>query len=226
MPTIVTSMRLGRQDRARVSPTCEVAVLGGAPVDDDLVGGLRGRPSARWYGLSVVVGRPSWRRGRRTVAAERLAVLADELAEARTRRARRRRRRRPAATWSTSDSSSGAAGGSLADVDGAEAADHDVGAGVGVGEEVVEGCLHGVAEDERAGQEGDAEDDGEEGGDEARLWAQQVLEGDGVNMLSLRMPSCGRAPARRSGAGICVDDPAVGEEQRRGRRRRRRRGRG
>ena len=99
------------------------------------------RPSANSVRVELAILDPVPGERRRPVAAELVAVLADELAEALDGRARRRRRRRPSRTSSTSDAwmsprwLSGSPG-SVASSRGV--AYHHVGARVGLGEEVVE----------------------------------------------------------------------------------------
>ena len=97
------------------------------------------------------------------------------------------------------------------------AADADVGAGVRGGEELVEGRVQRVAEDERPGHERDAEHDREGGQQEPELAGEQALEGDAQHRSG--PPLAGHVEAlhpveHRVGGGVVhlVDDVAVGEE--------------
>src|SRR5215510_9090180 len=60
----------------------QVAFVGGTPVDHDLAGGAGRAPLDEPVRVQVAVVDPVARQGRRPVAAELVAVLADELAEA------------------------------------------------------------------------------------------------------------------------------------------------
>ena len=92
------------------------------------------------------------------------------------------------------------------------AADDDVGAGVDLGEEVVEVGPQGVAEHERAGEEGDAEDDGDGRADQAAAVGPQLLEGERQHGSTSRVSLDAVEDGRRRRVVQVVDDPAVGEE--------------
>ena len=137
----------------------------------------RRRPSTSSYGVQLGRRRSSclpasaarcrrWGRRRR----RRSGRSRDDRHGRRRRRRPRRRRRRVAASRT-------AAALALLAVDARRAADDSVGAGVGVGEQVVERAAGGVAEHERAGEEGDAEQDtAEPVPSSRRLRAQRPLK--------------------------------------------------
>ena len=81
MPEIVTSCGSG-VDTSVVSPTSQVAVLRRAAVDHDFVGRLRRASFDDLVRVEVGVVGPAAGELRRTVAAERVAVLAEDLAVA------------------------------------------------------------------------------------------------------------------------------------------------
>ena len=209
----------------------QVAVLGGAAVDDDLAGLGGARPSARRYGLSAGSSIQLPARVGGPLPPMRLAVGAEELAVALDvgrgggdagdlLDGRRPDRRRPAAR----DAAGLAGAGRCRRRCGRRRRCRCV----GVAEQRVEAGAQRVAEDERAGEERDAEDHREERAGEAPLVGAQRGHAQaygGVHDVTPkafmrsstpvggRADPCGRRCGRRRG-------------RRPGRRRRRRPGRG
>ena len=100
--------------------------------------------------------------------------------------------------WSTNVGIEVAAGEVVAAADHGRVADDDVGAGVGLAEQVVEAGGHRAADGQRRGEERDAEQDGHRRSEEPPLVAPHALPG-GAPHVRPRTPSCGRAPDRRWG---------------------------
>ena len=175
MPTIVTCTGSGVWTVV-VSPMLQVAVVGGAPVDDDLVVGAGARPSASRYGLRsgssiqlpASVGGPfppspspflptSWPKPSMEASAAATPSTPRDVVD-------QRRVDEPALGV-------GLAGIGLS-LD-SWRTDH-VGARVGLGEQVVEVRPQRVAEHERPGEERHAEEHREERADEPALVGPQV----------------------------------------------------
>ena len=172
--------RLLRGEHGHPVADLDVAGVGGVPVDDDLVGGLR-RPAA-FEDVELVefrIGVPAEAERGRAVAADRLPVLAHDLGvgpgdvslsgvDARC----------PAHDL-------GERGRDVRALPGAEVALQDlvtahdrVGVLVDVREEVVERLLDRRGEHRRAGHERDADDHRERGEHEAQLVRGEALAGD------------------------------------------------
>jgi hypothetical protein len=167
--------RVGGADRGGVAHR-QVALLGGGHVDHDLAGRLGGAALAQVVGVEAVVGDPVAALGRGAVAAERVAVGADDAGAALDAR---RDGGHPLDAGELVDECpvDQAPLGEVGLADLAGGADEGVGAGVGRREHVAEALGHRVAEHERARQERDPQQDRGAGAQEAPLVGAERLEG-------------------------------------------------
>ena len=159
-----------------------MARLGRPPVDDDLVGAGR-RPSLdEAVGVERGVGDPGAGHPGRAVAADGLPVGALDLGVAVDVGhgvGHAVDGRHPGHDGGVDRPPLGDGGPGVAvGLELVGAADDDVGAAVGRGEEVGEVGPERVGEGQRPGQEGDAEEDGQHGAGQAPLPRRQAAEGD------------------------------------------------
>jgi hypothetical protein len=141
-------------------------------VEDDFTGGLRWPPLVQLERVELLVAHPVGADGWRTVAADRLAGLVEELREAGHPRGCGRDPVRLADNIEQCGVELGPVAAELR----FDAAHHAVRVAVDVREKLVEGLADGVGEDEGAAHEGDAEEDGEAGGEESELAGEEGLD--------------------------------------------------
>jgi hypothetical protein len=180
----------------------QVARLGGTPVDDDLVVGP-GRPAlGQPVGVEVGVGDPVAAQAWGPAATNGLTVTADDGGVALDRRLGGG----DAVDASDHVEQAGVDHPRLLVVvagpgDGLGVADDGVGAGGGLGEQVVEVGLHGVAQHQGAGEEGDAQEHGQPGADQPAFVAPGALDAQSQHVSlrwSGRPPSPGPPSVRAS----------------------------
>ena len=208
----MTVDRLGRAHRGGVADG-QVALLGGGLVDDDLARRL-GRPALgqvvgvearrrrsscrRWVGGPLPPsGSPSAPTMRPVPSIAGLGR--GDAVDGGDARRRGRASIRPRSAKSASPTS-------------VLGADEGVGAGVGLGEHVAEAVGHGVAEHQRARQEGHAEQHGGAGAEQAPLVGAERLEGGPPHGDQPPKPFMLLEHALGGRVGHRVDDPAVGQE--------------
>ena len=181
----VHAQRLRRQQRGRRAER-QVPGPRRAAVDDHLVVGPRGvaldEPVRVQGGVADPVGRP----GRRAVAADHLAVTAHQLPVALQVGLGVGHPGHVLHPLEQANADAGPRAGVKGIPDLGRAAQNDVGAPVGLAEELVEVGRQDVAQQQGPGQEGHAAADREQGGDEPPLARPQAAGGDGDHLSSPR----------------------------------------
>ncbi|HEV3400238.1 MAG TPA: ABC transporter ATP-binding protein, partial [Acidimicrobiales bacterium] len=194
--------RLGRLD-AGPGAHCQPPLLGRPPVDDDLPRSTRGPARHQAVGVELGIGDPCPGNPRRAVPAHRLAVGPEQLAVALDRRLRRRHPCNcPQALGQGGVDEAPLAGirpPVAADGDLGGIADDDVGAGAGVGEQLVEVGAQRVAQGEGPREERHPEEHGEGGGEQAAPAGEHALEGDPQHR---QPPRCLSRSRTRSAVGF------------------------
>src|SRR5919108_308999 len=180
----------------------QVGVLGRAPVDHDLVVGLGRAALDQLVRVQVGVLDPAAGQAGRSVAADRLGVRADDRPVALDRGLGHGH----AVDGPDAVDQGGVDLAALLDVvaaagDRGRVADHDVGAGGGLREQVVEVAAQRVAEHECPGQERHAQEHGQRGAEQAALVAPGALEADLQHRFTLPSARSGPFPGTSGGRG-------------------------